>query len=262
MDIPIYQIDAFSDQLFSGNPAAVCPLQAWLPDDKLQAIAAENNLSETAFFVPLNNTENTYQLRWFTPATEVDLCGHATLASAYVLFELLGIKADRICFHSRSGPLYVMKTPRGLTMDFPAAPLTAVAIPEHIEQGLGQTPIAAFAATDLMLVFASEQQIIDLAPDFRWLAQLPYRGIIATAPGTECDFVSRFFAPACGIDEDPVTGSAHCALTPYWAAQLGKQQLSARQLSRRGGSLLCELAENRVLLSGTAVCYLSGHIHC
>ncbi|WP_461518442.1 PhzF family phenazine biosynthesis protein [Porticoccus sp.] len=131
-----------------------------------------------------------------------------------------------------------MKTPRGLTMDFPAAPLTAVAIPEHIEQGLGQTPMAAFAATDLMLVFASEQQIIDLAPDFRWLAQLSYRGIIATAPGTACDFVSRFFAPACGIDEDPVTGSAHCALTPYWAAKLGKQLLSARQLSRRGGALL------------------------
>ncbi|TNE80492.1 MAG: PhzF family phenazine biosynthesis protein [Gammaproteobacteria bacterium] len=261
MMLPLYQVDAFCDQLFSGNPAAVCPLNDWLPDDTLQAIAAENNLAETAFFVAINPAQNHYQLRWFTPTLEVDLCGHATLASAFVLFELLGAAGSSIRFDSRSGPLLVSKTEKGLTLDFPLMKTSPVDIPPAIMTALGQEPLEAQHGVDLLLLFASQKEVMALSPDFSQLAQQPYRGIIATAEGDDCDFVSRFFAPACGINEDPVTGSAHCALTPYWSEKLGKKTLSARQLSPRGGQLTCQLSDNRVFLSGKAVCYLSGHIH-
>ncbi|MEZ5528514.1 MAG: PhzF family phenazine biosynthesis protein [Porticoccaceae bacterium] len=284
MEIPLYQIDAFADRPFSGNPAAVCPLNQWLPDETLQAIAAENNLSETAFFVPLaghdspnsdnpdsNSPENDsldkdspahFQLRWFTPTTEVDLCGHATLATAFALFDLLGFPGEDIRFATRSGTLVVTRASCGLKMDFPALAVAPTDMPEQVVGGaLGAIPDEAWQGSDLLLVYASQQQIEALTPDFRSLAKLPYRGIIATAPGEECDFVSRFFAPASGIDEDPVTGSAHCVLTPFWAERLGKQVLSASQLSPRGGTLTCELTEERVLLTGNAICYLKGTIH-
>lgn len=278
MEIPLYQIDAFADRPFSGNPAAVCPLSEWLPNETLQAIAAENNLSETAFFVSLaghdshcsdNPDSNSpdcdspahFQLRWFTPTTEVDLCGHATLATAYVLFDCLGFPGEAIRFATRSGTLVVTRASCGLTMDFPALAVAPTDMPEQVVGGaLGAIPGEAWQGSDLLLVYASQQQIEALTPDFRSLAKLPYRGIIATAPGEECDFVSRFFAPASGIDEDPVTGSAHCILTPFWAERLGKQVLSASQLSPRGGTLTCELAGERVLLTGNAICYLKGTI--
>lgn len=267
MEIPLYQVDAFAERPFTGNPAAVCPLNEWLPDETLQAIAAENNLSETAFFVPLadydgpDNDSPDFQLRWFTPTTEVDLCGHATLASAYVLFQLLGFSGAAIRFDTRSGTLTVTRGTHGLKMDFPALAVTAVNIPEQVLGGaLGAIPREAWQGSNLLLVYESQRQIEELSPDFRVLARLPYRGIIATAPGDQCDFVSRFFAPACGIDEDPVTGSAHCVLTPFWAERLGKKILSAAQLSPRGGVLTCELAGDRILLTGNAVCYLKGNI--
>ncbi|MGV3720293.1 MAG: PhzF family phenazine biosynthesis protein [Actinomycetota bacterium] len=257
MRIPLYQIDAFADRVFGGNPAAVCPLASWLADALLQAIAAENNLSETAFFIP---TEETPRLRWFTPLAEVDLCGHATLAAAFVLFERLQPGRETVTFQSRSGPLTVTRSRDLLSLDFPALPLTAPLPTDALARALQTRPIEVRGGMDLLAVFGSQAEVRALKPDMERLKGLDCRGVIATAPGDEVDFVSRFFAPAVGIPEDPVTGSAHCALTPYWAGRLGKSTLRARQISRRGGELQCELIGERVRISGRAVLYLEGNI--
>ncbi len=260
MQAKLYQVDAFTDRVFAGNPAAVCVLQSWLDEPTMQRIARENNLSETAFVV---RRETLCELRWFTPTTEVDLCGHATLATAFVLREKLADGADHIKFHTRSGPLTVHCLDDGLyTMDFPAMPAQPCAAPPELADGLGDHPSEVLAAMDYLAVFDTEDAVLRLRPDYRRLAALDRRGVIVTAPASAaCDFVSRYFAPGHGIDEDPVTGSAHCTLTPYWAERLGKSRLAARQVSERGGTLTCEVAADRVLLSGRAVLYLDGEIH-
>lgn len=245
-----YQVDAFTDKAFGGNPAAVVPLSCWLEDGLLQAIAEENNLSATAFFVA---AEPGYQLRWFTPTQEVDLCGHATLAAAQVIFEHLGETRPAISFATRSGELRVERKGRLLEMNFPSCPPKPCALPPILVQALGQSPIEVVAASDYLVLFDTEASVRSLVPDQGLLAQLELRGVIVTAPGTDSDFVSRFFAPKFGIPEDPVTGSAHCALVPYWAGRLGKNRLDARQLSKRGGCIVGELQADRVLLSGMAV---------
>ncbi len=257
MEIPIYQVDAFTGRVFSGNPAAVCPLKGWLPDDLLQAIAAENNLSETAFFVPEGDA---YPIRWFTPAAEVDLCGHATLASAYVFFSFLDKTARRVRFSSRSGPLGVARSSDMLAMDFPSQPPVPCKAPPALLSSLGGNPAEILCSEDYFVVYENEEDIRNLTPDMAGLASLDLRGVIATAPGGPADFVSRFFAPALGIPEDPVTGSAHCALTPYWAKRLGKDDLYARQISGRGGELYCRNLGERVAISGRAVLYMKGII--
>lgn len=257
MKIRQYQIDAFTTRIFSGNPAAVCPLDTWLEDDLLQAIAAEKNLSETAFFVP---TENGFHLRWYTPVAEVELCGHATLASAHVLFEILGYPGNTIIFETLSGILTVTRKGTLLIMDFPAAPPFLCVPPSLLLEGLGQRPIEVLAADDYFVVFDSEDTVRSIRPDFAKLAGLDLRGVIVTARGQQVDFVSRFFAPKFGIPEDPVTGSAHCALTPYWSARLGKRLLNARQVSKRGGDIQCELKGDRVALSGHAVTFMEAEI--
>lgn len=258
MNLRIYQVDAFADRLFGGNPAAVVPLASWLPDDLLQSIAGENNLSETAFFVPEGAG---FQLRWFTPVREVALCGHATLAAAHVLFERMTYEGRVIRFETRSGTLFVEKQDGHLAMDFPAEPPIPCAMVEALVLGLGQPPQALFAGTDYLAVFDSETTVRALRPDQNLLAQLDRRGVIVTAPGDHVDFVSRFFAPKFGIPEDPVTGSAHCMLAPYWAEQLGKRTLAARQVSQRGGEITCIVRGDRVTLNGSAVIYLNGEIH-
>ncbi len=258
MTLPIYVVDAFADARFGGNPAAVCPLETWLPDQVMQNIAAENNLSETAFFV---RGEEAYDLRWFTPAREVDICGHATLGSAYVISTYLDPEARRMVFRTRSGELIVTREGERLTLDFPAAPPAPVERAAEVEAALGIAPQAVLAAVKGMAVLESEAQVLAAEPDLQKVAALPEDGLIITAPGEDCDFVSRYFAPHAGIPEDPVTGSAHCVLTPYWAQRLGKTELTARQVSRRGGSLTCSLAGDRVLISGRVVPYLEGVIH-
>lgn len=257
MRIPIFQIDAFTGELFHGNPAAVCPLDRWLPDEVMQKIAAENNLSETAFFVP--NTDG-YQLRWFTPTTEVDLCGHATLASAYVIVHILKSDTRHIRFASNSGTLDVETDGDLIRLDFPAdGPRPAP--PLRLELALGLNPQTALTSNiGYLLVPMSEPEVRALKPDMAALAQLNCKGVIVTATGQDCDFVSRFFAPRLGVPEDPVTGSAHCVLVPYWAARLGKHKLHARQLSPRGGELFCEMRGQRVWISGRAVQYMQGWI--
>jgi PhzF family phenazine biosynthesis protein len=257
MKIPIYQIDAFTSQVFSGNPAAVCPLEAWLDDRTLQAIAAENNLSETAFFVA---GDKGFHIRWFTPVAEVDLCGHATLASAHVLFNDLNAAGDEIRFSSKSGPLTVTLENGRLVLDFPAEPPRPCAAAEGLAAGLGRAPDQVLKATDYFAVYEDEAAVAALAPDFQVLQGLDGRGVIVTAPGDRADFVSRFFAPKFGIPEDPVTGSAHCLLTPYWAGVLGKRELHALQISSRGGELFCSDRGERVLIAGRAVKYLEGFI--
>ncbi|MHA6248040.1 PhzF family phenazine biosynthesis protein [Pontibacter sp. CAU 1760] len=260
MEQRIYQVDAFTDKVFGGNPAAVCPLVNWLPDDLLQQIAAENNLAETAFYV---KQDDRYEIRWFTPTVEVDLCGHATLAAAYVLFNHEGMQGDKIRFYSdRSGELIVAKKQQYLALDFPTDIYEAVPLTEELTSGFDLLPIEAYKGkTDYMLVFEQEAQVKNLQPDFAKIAQLPARGVIVTAKGEEVDFVSRFFAPQSGINEDPVTGSAHTTLIPYWAAKLGKQQLRAIQLSDRKGYLACKALGDRVEICGKAKLYLVGHIH-
>ncbi len=257
----LFQVDAFADRLFTGNPAAVCPLQTWLPDTLLQSIAAENNLAETAFFVPCDQG---FELRWFTPTSEVKLCGHATLASAFVLFECLDFSATSIHFQTRhSGALKVTRENGLLWLDFPAQIAQLLQNPPgQLVTGLGGTPREWFSGPNYMAVFEHESQITALAPDMRALATLPERCVIATAPADDpdIDFVSRFFAPNYGIDEDPVTGSAHCMLAPYWAARLGKTQLHARQISAREGNLICNLSNDRVHIGGRAILYLEGEI--
>lgn len=255
-EIPIYQVDAFADEVFSGNPAAVCPLPEWLPGDVLQAIAAENNLSETAFFVA--DGGGGHELRWFTPTVEVDLCGHATLASAFVILERTGGRS--VSFRTRSGTLAVDRRGDLLWLDFPAHEARKTEAPEALAAGLGTVPAATFEGPNYMAAFAREAEVAALEPDFRRLAELAPRGVIATAPGAECDFVSRYFAPAHGVDEDPVTGSAHCMLIPHWSARLGAERLVARQISARGGTLRCENRGDRVGIGGRAVLYLEGTI--
>lgn len=259
MKLPIYQVDAFAGSVFSGNPAAVMPLEAWLDDDVLQAIAMENNLSETAFLVAAGEG---YDLRWFTPTVEVDLCGHATLASAHVLFEHMAYSGDAVRFHTRSGELRVTRSGEGLTLDFPVSGLVSTEVDMAVCDALGAIASEAVLVGDnnhmAIYVYEFEEDVAGLAPDFRALGASVDYCVIATAPGDECDFVSRFFAPAVGIDEDPVTGSAHCALVPYWSNRLHVEQLQARQISERGGVLACELKGNRVLMTGQAVTFMQG----
>lgn len=256
--IPLYQIDAFTSRPFAGNPAAVCMLEDWLPDDVLQAIAAENNLSETAFIVA---GDGGWQLRWFTPAAEVDLCGHATLATACALRHYVAPEADQYRFSTRSGTLTVTCEQTGYAMDFPARPATPVAAPEALVAALGVTPRVIALSEDYLLVLDDEAAVHAVSPDFPALAAVPgFRGCIVTAPGHDVDFVSRFFAPAVGIDEDPVTGSAHCTLTPYWSRKLGKQVLTARQVSKRGGDLVCEDRGERTVIRGDAVPVIEGSL--
>ena len=257
MAIPLYQIDAFASELFEGNPAAVCPLRQWLPDAVMQSIAAENNLSETAFFVAEGNR---FRIRWFTPVSEVDLCGHATLASAYVLFHILGYEKDRIDFASRSGILTLAKQEDWIVMDFPLKPPSSCAVPEAIVAAFGKAPIECLRADDYLAVFETETEVESADPDFGQLVKLDLRGVIITAASDRFDFVSRFFAPRYGIPEDPVTGSAYTQLAPYWASVTGKKRFHAGKLSARGGELFCEVAGDRVLIRGKAVKYLEGRI--
>lgn len=257
MKIPMYQIDAFTGRLFGGNPAAVCPLEDWLDDATLQAIALENNLSETAFFIDRGDR---FDLRWFTPAAEVDLCGHATLATAYVLFNDLDIGGSEVRFDTRSGPLAVRRDGDLLELDFPARPPEPWPESEAVAGALGRSPTEILKNVKCLAVFDREGDVRAIAPDFPRIAALPCNGIIVTAPGDSVDFVSRYFAPKFGIPEDPVTGSAHCELIPYWAKRLGKKKLVARQLSARGGELRCEDRGDRVGIAGTAVKYLEGII--
>lgn len=261
MKFPLYQIDAFTDKLFGGNPAAVCPLEAWLPDEKLQKIGAENNLSETAFIVKEGSG---YSIRWFTPTVEVDLCGHATLASAHVVFNYLDFNGDKIVFHSKSGPLPVKKEPDArLTLDFPnTKPFVVYAPPPKILKGLKIAGAVVYKGPyDYMVIVESQEEIERLNPDFRILAEVNSRGVVVTGPGNDTDFVSRCFYPQSGIDEDPVTGSAHCMMTPYWADRFGKNHLTAMQLSTRKGYLDCRLDGNRVFLTGAAVTYFTGEMN-
>ena len=259
-EIPIYQVDAFAERPFAGNPAAVCPLEAWLADDVMQAIAAENNLAETAFFVARD--DGSYDLRWFTPAIEVDLCGHATLASAYVVDRHLAPGCAEIRFHSRSGPLGVSRDGTRFVLDFPAQPPQAVApdLADAVAAALGQRPLEVLKETKHLALLADEAAVLAADPDLDAVAALPGDGLIVTAPGDAVDFVSRYFAPHAGIPEDPVTGSAHCLLTPFWARRLDKAQLAARQLSRRGGHLWVEDRGDRVAIAGHCQPYLEGRI--
>jgi PhzF family phenazine biosynthesis protein len=258
MKLTQYQVDAFTTRVFEGNPAAVCPLDAWLDDALLQAIANENNLSETAFFVP---TERGFHLRWFTPVSEVDLCGHATLATAHVLFEILGFAKKQITFETRSGDLIVKSKDGLLIMDFPARSPEPCEVPEALIEGLGCVPLEVVAAYDYIAVFENEEIVRSISPNLAKLRELNLRGIIITAPGKDVDFVSRFFAPKLDIPEDPVTGSAHCELTPYWAERLGKDSFEAKQVSSRGGHLFCQLEGNRVILAGKAVTFMVAEIN-
>jgi len=257
MKLTIYQIDAFAKNPFEGNPAAVIPLKNWLNDKVMQAIAMENNLSETAFYVP---TDKGFHIRWFTPNTEVKLCGHATLATAFVIFYILGYVSDSITFESLSGPLYVSHKANLLSLDFPAQKPAHCNIPKNIIQGLGKKPVQCFKNEDYIAVFEKEEDVSSIIPDHNFLKNLDLRGVIATAPGTEHDFVVRFFAPKYGIPEDPVTGSAYTQLMPYWSEVLKKNLLTARQISKRGGEILCETRNNRIIISGTAVKFLEGII--
>ena len=258
MRLPIYQIDAFSSQLFGGNPAAVCPLDHWLDTRLLQAIAAENNLAETSFIVPLE--PGNYQLRWFTPAVEVPLCGHATLAAAYAIAHRMDAGREHFRFQTLSGELLVTRSGELYTLDFPVRPPMASPPRADFAAALGRPPQAHFTGTFEMAVYATEAEVRALRPDMRALAAIDHFGLIVTAPGDQVDFVSRFFAPRAGIDEDPVTGSAHCMLTPYWAERLGKSRLHAQQVSQRGGELWCETKGDRILIAGHGALYLEGTI--
>ena len=259
MKIPLYQADAFTDKLFGGNPAAVCPLTEWLPDEVMQKIAVENNLAETAFFV---KNENGFMLRWFTPEFEIDLCGHATLASAHILYTELGFEDDSIHFDTvKAGELVVSRTGDKYTMDFPSRPPIHIEPPVGLIEAMGEKqPLEVLRSRDYFLVYESEDDIKELSPDFFTLSKMDTIGVVVTAKGDNADFVSRFFAPGAGIPEDPVTGSAHCNLIPYWADKLGKTKMHAYQLSPRLGEIWCELKGDRVLITGNAVTYLRGEI--
>jgi len=258
MIIPQYQVDAFASRVFQGNPAAVCPLDEWLDDATMQSIAAENNLAETAFFIKQSEQ---YAIRWFTPTTEVALCGHATLASAYVLFNYLNVNANRISFESLSGVLHVDKKENLLELDFPSEVPELVALPDGLESALGVTVKQCAFNQYHVAVLDSEQAVKTLSPDLALLNQVECQGVIVTAPSTDYDFVCRFFAPKMGIDEDPVTGSAFTKLVPFWSEKLGKTDFVARQVSARGGDVFCELQGDRVKISGAAVLFSQGQIH-
>ncbi len=251
MELPIYQVDAFASGPFRGNPAAICPLDAWLPDTLMQSIAEENNLTETAFYV---REGDAYHIRWFTPTVEVDLCGHATLAAASVL----GL--PRVVFQSRGGELSVTRDGDRYTLDFPSLPPQPCAEPEGLIAALGVRPQESLRSNFCMCVFENEDQVRSIAPNMMALSTVDCFGVIVTAPGSDCDFVSRMFAPRAGIPEDPVTGSAHSALTPYWSKRLGKHELFARQISKRGGELWCEDRGERVGIGGHVVRYMEGRI--
>ncbi|MBI3817954.1 MAG: PhzF family phenazine biosynthesis protein [Planctomycetes bacterium] len=258
MQVPIYQIDAFAGAVFGGNPAAVCPLDSWLPDGVLQSIAGENNLSETAFFI---KSGNDYEIRWFTPASEIELCGHATIASGFVIFKFIEPAATRVKFKTRkAGDLAVARDGEWYILDFPSRPPRPARSPEGLAEALGRPPISVWEYKKLLAVFEDASIVESMRPDFNKIAGLEFDGVIVTAPGRDCDFVSRYFAPHLGINEDPATGSSHCLLTPFWADKLGKNALRARQVSRRGGELRCELSADRVKIAGRAAMYLEGFI--
>jgi PhzF family phenazine biosynthesis protein len=260
MTIPYFIVAAFARSPFAGNPAGVCLLgdQDWLPNDQMQQIASENNLAETAFLI---QRADYFDLRWMTPTVEVDLCGHATLGSAHVLFNHRGYKGDLIRFQSKSGELRVTRDKDRFVLDFPAQPLSEVAVTSKIKEALGAQPSALLKGRDYVAVFDRQEDVAALNPDFGLVAALDAQGVVATAPGTRSDFVSRYFVPAAGIPEDPVTGSTHCVLIPYWSRRLAKRDLSARQISPRGGELFCEDRGERVRIGGHAVTYVEGQIH-
>lgn len=258
MKVPIFQVDAFADRVFAGNPAAVCPLTAWPEDAVMQAIAAENNLSETAFFVAAGDIN---ELRWFTPATEVNLCGHATLASGHVVLTEFDPGASRVRFSTRSGELRVARAERAYRMDLPAQICRPAPAPDGLIEALGAKPTAIWrAGEDYLCEFETASELLGLKPAMDALASVDTRGVVVTAPGEETDFCSRFFGPAVGVPEDPVTGSAHCALAPFWAQRFGKARLTAAQLSRRGGRLIAEVSGDRVVLEAGCVTFLRGTI--
>lgn len=259
MEIPYYQVNAFTKSLFGGNPAGICPLESWLADEDLQAIATENNLSETAYFV---QRQDYYELRWFTPKLEVELCGHATLASAFVIFNYLDKSVKNLRFKTKSGLLKVTRQGDLIVMDFPTQRGNKCSAPEKLLNGLRAEPKELLRSSrDYLAVYDSEEVIKSLRPDMEQLEELDCLGIIVTAPGLNCDFVSRFFAPRAGVPEDPVTGSAHCALIPYWSERLNKKELHAFQLSQRRGELFCQSFGNRVSIAGCAITYLTGTIN-
>ncbi len=263
--LPYYHVDVFTSRIFHGNPAGVVPLDSWLPDGAMQAIAAENNLAETAFFVkekPKGGKGGAprYHIRWFSPTIEVDLCGHATIASAHVLWNHLGLKGSKIAFKSMSGELGVSRQGDLVELDFPARPGEPVRITEKICAAMGCAPTEAYKARDLLLVFDNRREVHELKPDFAAVEALDCFGVIATAPASGHDFVSRFFVPKGGINEDPATGSTHCTLAPYWAKRLKKSRVTGHQVSRRGGEMFCELRGKRVGIAGRAVTYLRGTI--
>ena len=258
MRIPYYQVDAFTARTFGGNPAGVCILEGWLPGDILQRIAAENNLPETAFLT--RQADDSYHLRWFTPIVEVDLCGHATLASAFVLFTELGHAGRCLRFHTRSGWLTAERNGDIIELDFPSRVPVPCLAPDELPRGLGRKPREVLKARDFLAVYESQAEVAALTPDMALLERLDCLGVIVTAQGGDADFVSRFFAPRAGVPEDPVTGSAHCSLIPFWAGRLGKKELLARQISRRGGELYCRLAGERVGIGGRAVIYCRGEL--
>lgn len=257
MKLRMWQVDAFTSQPLAGNPAAVVPLESWLPDDHMRRIAAENNLSETAFFVP---EPDGWRIRWFTPAIEVELCGHATLASAHVLLNHLRPELDGVTFASRSGPLVVSRQGERLALDLPAYASRRIDTPPLLVEALGAEPLETWLGVKMMALFASEAQVRALRPDFAKVNRIEAFGVIATAPGDTSDCASRYFVPQAGVNEDPVTGAAHCQLVPWWAQRLGKRELFARQVSARGGELWCEARGERVTLAGHAVDYLEGVI--
>ena len=257
MTIRLLQIDTFTERVLGGNPAAVCPLDAWLDEATMQAIAAENNLSETAFLVPEGEG---YRLRWFTPNVEVDLCGHATLAAAFVVFEELEPGTEGVAFETLSGRLTVTREGEALVMDFPAQPASPATPPPVLAKALGATPAEVLAGADWIAVFESASDVAGLHPDHALLTTLDRRGVVATAPGDDSDYVLRFFAPKNAVPEDPVTGNVQTALVPYWAKRLGKRRLAARQLSARGGRMICEDRDERVSIAGRAVLYMDATI--
>jgi PhzF family phenazine biosynthesis protein len=258
MRVPIYIVDSFTNRLFAGNPAAVCPLQDWPDDALLQSIAAENNLSETAFYVRAGER---YTLRWFTPTVEVDLCGHATLASAHIILRQDGAVKDAVVFDTRSGPLTVMKEGERLAMDFPIREVVEVEHDEAIDQALGVSALEVYRSKpNLLVILGSEDEVRQLQPDLSSVERLDCNGVIVSAAGRDVDFVSRYFGPRVGLPEDPVTGSAHCTLVPYWGRRLRKSTLHAHQLSARGGELFCEMLGERVKIAGEAVTYAEGVI--
>lgn len=258
MKLDIFQVDAFTSKPFGGNPAAVVPLEAWLADELMQSIALENNLSETAFFV---RTGDVYALRWFTPTFEIDLCGHATLATAFVIFTILGSEETILTFETKSGLLTVDKNRDRLVLDLPSRPATSCEVPAGLIEAIGKEPKEVLRSRDYLLIYETEADVLALEPNFAELLKINTHAVIVTAKGDSSDFVSRFFAPEVGVFEDPVTGSAHCTLIPYWAEKLGQTEMFARQVSARGGELFCDLAGDRVRIGGNATLYLKGEIY-